>query len=175
MFPRCTRPNWLPAGAFDHVADFRGRAVFETFALLLELLVHLDRGFLHDRMRLLRAADEHEVFAASDPLVTILVVEADAEERRFTGFELFAFMMLLKGRRPRPASSACIEIVARVEGEKRVFRAFGGIAADCGRIRSAKSPVGRMSRLRSLDRFADGSSHTLNALTMTFARGSICS
>lgn len=53
---------------------------FELLAACLQLLIELE-GFLgHDLVRLLRAADEEEIFAFGDALVAV-GIQANAEQR----------------------------------------------------------------------------------------------
>lgn len=63
----------------EYIPQLLRAGIFEALAALGELLVDLDRRFLHDFVRFLGAADEQEVVSAREPLVAVLVVETDAQ------------------------------------------------------------------------------------------------
>ena len=63
----------------DDVAKLAGRDVVELFAGAIKMLVDLDGRLLHQAVGLLGAAGQQEVFAAGDPLVTILGVKSQPQ------------------------------------------------------------------------------------------------
>lgn|ERR1017187_10767702 len=82
-------------------ADFVGDLVkliardgLEGFAAALEVLVHFDGLLLHRAVRLLAAANQLEILAGGDAGMTVLAVEAEAQQPRFLlrldGFSLLA-------------------------------------------------------------------------------------
>ena len=84
----------IEEGHADFVGDlveFVGGDGVEGFAAAFEVLVQLDGFFLHDAMRFLAAADQLEVVAGGDAGMTVLVVEAEAQQHggflRFRGFD----------------------------------------------------------------------------------------
>ena len=69
------------------VAKFRHRGVLKPLALPVEMLVDLNRRFLHYGMGFLGTADEDKIIATSQPSMAIVVVEGDAQKRgRFRGW-----------------------------------------------------------------------------------------
>ncbi len=61
------------------VAEFSRRDIFKTLSVAVEILVNLDSRLLHQTVRFLTAAEQKEVFAAGEPSVAVVVVEAESE------------------------------------------------------------------------------------------------
>ena len=60
------------------VTQFVDGNVLESLAALFQLLVDLQRGFLHAGVRQLRAAIKEKITAARDSRVTVMAVKAEA-------------------------------------------------------------------------------------------------
>ena len=59
-----------------------GLDLLQFFAPLLQLLERLHDGLGHPAVRFLRSADDRELLTRGDALMTILIVQADAQETR---------------------------------------------------------------------------------------------
>jgi hypothetical protein len=83
----------------DLVGDFVELFVVngvESFAAAFEMLVHLHGLFLHRAVGFLAAADQFEILAGGDAGMTVLAVEAEAQEAGFL-LHLWRFALLAHG------------------------------------------------------------------------------
>ena len=64
------------------IRKFGGLDLLQFFAALFQLLERLHDSFCHPPVRLLRSADDRELLTRRNALVTILIVQADAQETR---------------------------------------------------------------------------------------------
>ena len=64
----------------DDFRQFLVRNVVDGFPSVFQFLEGLDGGLGHVLMRFRRAADQREILPTGDPLVPVLVVEADAKK-----------------------------------------------------------------------------------------------
>ena len=64
------------------IRKFSGLDLLQLFAALLQLLECLHDSFCHPPVRFFRSANDRELLTRGDALMTILVVQADAQQTR---------------------------------------------------------------------------------------------
>ena len=62
------------------VPKFSDGDVFKAFAAAVQLLVDLDGGFLHDRVRIMRSAQKREVIATSYPFMSVFGIKGQPKQ-----------------------------------------------------------------------------------------------
>lgn len=64
----------------DNLGEFTPINILQTLIAAFQFLEGLYHGLSHAAVGFLRTADEHELFALGDPLVAVLIIQANADQ-----------------------------------------------------------------------------------------------